>query len=294
MTAHEGSSTPTPVSVVIPAHNESATIARCLRAVSDGAAPGELEIVVVCNGCTDDTADIARATSPDATVLELAQASKSAALNAGDDVATRFPRVYLDADIELAVSAVRETAQALATPGVLCAAPTPSFELAGRGPLVRSYYEVWQRLPYLNDEMVGTGVYALSAAGRARFDRFPDITADDQFVLQRFDRTERRALRGSQFVVHTPTTLRGLLAIRRRAYRGADELQASGLATHPATPSGARRLLELARSPRNWPGVGVYAGISVWAKLAARFGRSGAWERDDSARRAPKAGEEFH
>ena len=33
--------------------------------------------------------------------LELEQASKPAALNVGDDVATLWPRLYLDADIQI-------------------------------------------------------------------------------------------------------------------------------------------------------------------------------------------------
>ena len=49
-----------PISVVIPAHDEEAVVGRCLAALLDGARPGELDVVVVCNGCTDATADIAR------------------------------------------------------------------------------------------------------------------------------------------------------------------------------------------------------------------------------------------
>ena len=66
----EGESTePWSVAVVIPAHDESATIARCLRAVM--AACGEVApraqtwIVVVADACTDDTAQIARCTLGD-------------------------------------------------------------------------------------------------------------------------------------------------------------------------------------------------------------------------------------
>src|SRR5262245_58336894 len=47
-------------SVVIPAHNEARVIERGLSSLLEGARPGELEIVVVCNGCTDDTAARAR------------------------------------------------------------------------------------------------------------------------------------------------------------------------------------------------------------------------------------------
>ena len=48
-------------SVIIPAHNEAASIGRNLRALREGTRGGDLDVVVVCNGCTDRTA---AATSP--------------------------------------------------------------------------------------------------------------------------------------------------------------------------------------------------------------------------------------
>jgi glycosyltransferase involved in cell wall biosynthesis len=47
------------ISIIIPAHNESSVIARTLKAMTDGAKPGELDVIVVCNGCSDDTAVVA-------------------------------------------------------------------------------------------------------------------------------------------------------------------------------------------------------------------------------------------
>ena len=49
------------VSVVIPAHNEEKYVRRCIRSVKKAAAVygGETEIIVVCNRCTDRTAELA-------------------------------------------------------------------------------------------------------------------------------------------------------------------------------------------------------------------------------------------
>ena len=49
------------ISILVPAHNEETVIDRCLRAILDGALPGELEVIVICNGCSDGTARRARA-----------------------------------------------------------------------------------------------------------------------------------------------------------------------------------------------------------------------------------------
>lgn len=49
------------ISVIIPAHNEEKYVARCIRSVKAAAKQygGEVEIIVVCNRCTDRTAEIA-------------------------------------------------------------------------------------------------------------------------------------------------------------------------------------------------------------------------------------------
>jgi glycosyltransferase involved in cell wall biosynthesis len=68
------------ISVVIPAHNESAVIGRLLRSLLHDAQPGEFDVVVVANGCTDDTADVAAGFGPDVTVVTTPVPSKFAAL----------------------------------------------------------------------------------------------------------------------------------------------------------------------------------------------------------------------
>ena len=269
------------MSVVIPAHNEAAVIARCLHALLDGVPTGELEVTVVCNGCADDTAAIARGFKG-VTVVELPMASKVKALREGDRHTTVFPRVYLDGDIELPPETWRELFQALRR--VPCAAPSPEFQVTGRSWAIRSFYSVWRELPYWRGNAVGSGVYGLSEQGRARFGEFPDLTADDQFVMQLFESHERETLRSRTFTIHTPRTLRGLVRMRTRVYRGNRELARSGLArTAPPTGGRSMTIARLARSPRRLPEVLCYLSINTVAKaLASRPSRG--WERDDSAR----------
>jgi len=49
------------ISVIIPAHNEEKFVARCIDSIktADSAFDGKTEIIVVCNRCTDKTAEIA-------------------------------------------------------------------------------------------------------------------------------------------------------------------------------------------------------------------------------------------
>src|SRR5690349_20226188 len=86
-------------SIVIPAHNEASVLGRLLATLPADVDGRRLEVIVACNGCTDNTAAIAREWG--ATVVDVTTASKIAALNAADEVAVTFPRLYVDADVVL-------------------------------------------------------------------------------------------------------------------------------------------------------------------------------------------------
>src|SRR3954454_12193945 len=121
------------ISVVIPAHNESAVIARTLRALTGqgGGLASALDIVVVANGCSDDTAQIARAFGAGVRVIETDIAGKPHALNLGDQASSAFPRIYADADVTIAPGALEALAARLTRGDVLAAAPRPKVDLAG-------------------------------------------------------------------------------------------------------------------------------------------------------------------
>jgi cellulose synthase/poly-beta-1,6-N-acetylglucosamine synthase-like glycosyltransferase len=98
-------------SVAVPAHNEEPVLERSLQRLLADAAPGELDVIVVANACTDATAEVARRAG--VRVLESPVPGKVAALLRGDAHSCVFPRVYLDADVELSVGSVRALIAAL-------------------------------------------------------------------------------------------------------------------------------------------------------------------------------------
>jgi glycosyltransferase involved in cell wall biosynthesis len=279
-------------SIIIPAHNESAVIGRCLTALTRDAVPGEFEIIVVCNGCVDRTADVARGFGPQVTVIETPVASKSNALNLGDQAAHRFPRFYVDADVVVTAGAIREVAEVLAGGRALAAAPRMEVDLADRRWAVRAFYRVWMRLPYCRKGMIGSGVYGLSDEGRKRFGEFPAITADDGFARLQFSDQERMTVESCRFTVTPPKTLSGLIAVKTRSHFGNLELKARypSLWSHEeADHEGA--LKSLAWRPLWWPALGVYAGVKWMSRLRAtwrfRYGDHRKWERDDTSRDVP-------
>lgn len=271
-------------SVVIPAHDEAAVIGRTLRFAAD-LEPGEAEIVVVANGCRDATAATAAA-APGVRVVSLAAASKPEALNAGDAAASSFPRIYLDADIDISAATLRRMSCRLSSeePRICC--PTVSFRTTGRPWPVRAYHRVYAQLPYVRGGLVG-GAYGVSASGRRRFGRFPAMTNDDTFVQRLFAPSERVVLAGDTFGVHAPRSLAALLAVRTRVAAGNAQLAATGSAHLSRTTSGTARALLglLRRRPGLAPAAAVYAGVTLAAELRARRRRvDSAWLRDDSTR----------
>ena len=148
--------------------------------------------MVVCNGCTDLTADVARGyAARGVRVMETPVASKTSALNLGDTEVIGFPRFYVDADVTLPLTSIRRIAARLEG-GALAASPVMTVDLRGAGAAVRAYYRIWMRLPYVREGMIGVGVYALSEEGRGRFGAFPDVIADDGYVRMLFARRRAR------------------------------------------------------------------------------------------------------
>lgn len=277
------------ISIVIPAHNEGAVVERCLRAMTAHASPGEFEVIVVCNGCSDDTAARARAFGADVRVLETDVASKSHALNLGDEAATGFPRFYVDADVILSSASIRRVAEVLEEGPVLAAAPRLEVDLRDRAWPMRAYHEIWMRLPYVQEKMLGSGVYALSRKGRERFTRFPDIIADDEFIRRRFAPSEKVSVSDASFTFIPPATLANLVHIEIRRRRGMEELEALQPEDRGEEYWTQRLALAgLLRDVRMWPAIAVY----VWVKIATRLsyawqrhrGHHTEWRRDESSR----------
>ncbi|MGQ9718185.1 MAG: glycosyltransferase [Anaerolineae bacterium] len=87
-------------SVIIPAYQAEATIGACVRALNEQTVPRDrYEIIVVDDGSTDRTAEVARAAGADR-VLTIPHSGPSAARNAGVEVAQGEIVLFTDADCE--------------------------------------------------------------------------------------------------------------------------------------------------------------------------------------------------
>ncbi len=247
------------------------------------------EVIVVCNGCTDRTAQVVTSRFETVICLETPVASKAHALNLGDARATRFPRIYQDADVMLNAEAVGLLATALHGGEFLAASPAMLMNCRHASWPVRSYYDIWQRLPYVREGMIGVGVYALSEQGRRRFDQFPNLIADDGYVRALFQPHERTVVPGCCSEVRAPKKLHGLIKIKTRSRKGRYQLAQAFPELMTNEPKAyAEALLPLVRSMRLWARLAVYLYVNLVTRMLA--GRKQAaidarnWERDETSR----------
>lgn len=280
------------ISVVIAAHNEEDVVSHCLDALLRSARSNELEVVVVCNGCTDRTADVVREYGNGVRLIETAQRSKTAALNLGDAAVSGFPRFYVDADVTFPLASVRRIAARLAEGDALAASPVMALDLRASSLPVRAYYRIWTRLPYVREGMIGVGVYALSAEGRRRFREFPHVIADDGYIRMLFSSGERVRVDEAPVRVYAPAALSDLVRIKTRSLLGRYELRQRfpGLVVRERTTKSYRNALwTILVRPWLWPAALFYATVLVETRRRARVQVASisnyVWERDQSSRR---------
>ncbi len=271
------------MTVLVPASNEAGYIGACLGSIlSSDPVADAVEIIVIANGCVDATAAIARSFEPAALargwrliVLDLAEGGKLRALNAGDQAAAGDIRVYVDADVIVSPRLLADLCRALDRDGAAYASGALVMARP-RGFVSRAYARFWARVPFMAESVPGCGVFAVNAAGRARWGEFPAIIADDAFVRLQFAPRERIGV-PAPYQWPIVEGFSRLVKVRRRQDAGVREIERlypELLANEDKPPFGPRRLLGLALSMP--VGFLVYAAVS----LAVRFGpASGEWSR---------------
>jgi glycosyltransferase involved in cell wall biosynthesis len=274
--------------VVIPAHNEERVIARTLLRLAVGVGPEDLDVVVVCNGCTDRTAEVVRSVAPRARVLEVPEPSKVEAFRVGNAALTIYPRVHLDADVAISGADVVNLVRPLQKGTVLATAPQRVLVKDRSSPLVRWFYDVWEQLPQVRAGLFGRGVIALSEEGQRRVDALPRLMSDDLGMSEVFAADERRVVLTAFAEVHAPGTLRDL--VRRRVRVATGNAQASRLGVRrPESSTTWATLARVAASrPVLAPRLPLFVLVGVVARLqsrrAVRAGDFTTWLRDESSR----------
>jgi cellulose synthase/poly-beta-1,6-N-acetylglucosamine synthase-like glycosyltransferase len=217
-----------PVSVVVPAYNEGRVIIGTVASLLRQRYAGPIEIVVVDDGSTDDTAAVARDAFGDeaqVVVLTKRNGGKASALNHGIERASHDVVVCLDADTVFATDAIANLVPPLADPAV--GAVAGNAKVGNRVNLVTR----WQALEYVTSQNFDRRAFALvngitvvpGAVGawrrslvRALGGFRGDTLAEDQDLTLRVRRAGYRIAYAADAVAYTeaPDTL-GALAKQR-------------------------------------------------------------------------------
>lgn len=273
------------ISVIVPAYNEDQFIGETLsHMLASDLTDAPVQFIVVANGCIDNTVQTARALAPRFTakgwqfeVLDLKEGSKTRALNAGDAAALYDIRIYVDADVHVSPGLIAGLAQALDQADPAYAGGRPKIRKASSF-VSRRYAEFWQRLPFMATGVPGCGVYAVNAAGRARWGNFPDIISDDTFVRYHFSSAEMHPVEAPY---NWPITegFSALVRVRRRQDQGLAELhsQFPDLAARrdQTAPDASGKLSMFLRDPI---GFVIYAAVALTVRTPLFRNRT-RWER---------------
>ncbi len=194
---------------------------------------GPMHVAVCVNGDTTGTAALVEMHRSLWTgcrslqVVEIPRASKPAALNTADRLLScENIRIYLDADTVLSPNAVKAFVRVLCCDEPRVVGPKKKLQL-GSSCLVGFFASALLQLPWIQGEINGSGVYAVNASGRKRWEEFPELTADDSFAVWQFAQHERVIVDDCSSEIRFPLDIWSLLRVQRRWIDGKRQLVTS-------------------------------------------------------------------
>ncbi len=271
------------LSIIIPANNEASHIGACLKAVLASEGPKVAQVVVVANGCDDDTVALAKGYEAAAadrgwtlTVLDLPAMGKMGALNAGDKVAHHPITAYLDADVIVDPPLLDQLADTLTCDPPRYASGNLRLARAGSW-ATRAYGRIYAQVPFVTHGVPGAGLFAVNAKGRARWQTFPGIISDDTFVRLNFTPKERFGV-AAGYEWPLVEGFGALVKVRRRQNAGVAEVAAK----YPELLKNDDKFAlstgqKLGIALRDPIGFAIYAGVALIVKLTPQ--KNTGWER---------------
>lgn len=260
-------------SIIVPICNESSRLPQSLPALLSSVGSDNAKIICVCNGCTDNSADIARQIGgPLFDVLEIPGRSKTQALNAGDESAANiFPRFYVDADVTLQPGDFATLASVLEQTEYDLVSPFHDFDFSGGSRAARAIGEIWLSLPHVK-QAAFQAVLGVSAKGRKAWGRFPELIADDMFIASHFPADRKKILTEVTLVTRPPESFLSWVRVRARWLRSDKEFRELGFVRVPP-PEQRAALLSALVHPRTFGPAVLFILARLFATVLNTFGK---------------------
>ena len=253
---------------------------------------GESCIAVVCNGPEQDP-DIVHAletlqrldSSRGGRHLELMfleSASKPNALNMGGEIVGDCDiTIYIDDDIRITSGHVGRLRERLLELGKRAALVAPRrIVTPGCDWKERLFGSCVLRPPWVCDAASIGGIFAVNRAGRSRWNVFPPIACDDEYVFSRFAHSERVLESGCVATHPFANTWRGIINQQARWRAASLELRTKKLiGPHPGSNRTRGMLVRTLLNPRMIAGMILVHSVRTSARVFGRTGLAGngAW-----------------
>ena len=273
------------LTVIIPAYNEEKCIERTLSELTSFSSL-EVEVIVLPNGCMDNTAEFVKAKFPSFKVVELDTGSKILAINKGLEIA-QFEHVLVqDADVIINTESVTSILKFIENEEYLFASPNTKIVQDG-SLLTNMYYSFLKLTPAYLVGMVNSGAYLISPQARCILGKFPQVIADDGYVKGTLGTANLTMIPSCYSVVMSPRTIWSLIKIKTRSKLGNMELKKKF--TSPTTGGNSfSSLFKIAIKEKALFQFLVYAMVisiaTFRAKLQIKKLKTIKWERDESTR----------
>ncbi len=276
--------------IIIPAFNEETLIAKTLTTLFNDNSLRDIEVLVICNGCNDQTyyqvnsfikenALSLENKNIDLLVLETSKASKTNALNIGINNSRGLIKVLIDADIQINGEDINILIDELQNKKLKAISPRVKFSFEKSNFIVRQYYRIASQSFY-NVNIRLSNVIALSDTGVKQIVPLPDVIADDEYIRRQFAQHEY-AVSSNCFLTFTcAKTLGSLIQVLTRVERGNIQLNSRYSSTTSMPKKGYGKL-----SVKSFPTFFlIKLLVKTRAKLQFLQGRINQWERDESNR----------
>lgn len=267
--------------IVVPVRNEVDSLPKTVPALLS-AVEGETPLILwVCNGCTDQSADMVRQLAGGVgEVLEIGSPGKTLALQAGDerlDAGHVFPRLYLDADTWLRPGDVARLLAPIREGVADLVAASHAFDYSRSSLLSAEMSRCWLALPFSREAAFLRAV-GVSRQGRSHWEKWPFVIADDMYMAGMVSRGRRAMVSGAVATTWAPSSFLAWVGMRARWLRGERQLAKQGMGG--TLPSGRQQrgyLLARLLVPRTSLGAIAFCCARLLASALSRLSSSVSW-----------------
>lgn len=276
--------------VIIPAYNEENVILKTLKPYEELASPN-LKVVVVCNGCTDNTYAEACKAGGGVEVYNREVGSKVLAINfaiaslekdVAFDVFVQDADVIIDKDSILSLISYSSSVSEFSFASI-----KPNLELQSASYFVHCYYKFLTQTPAYKKGMVSSGCYLVSSKKIYEIFPFPEVIADDGYVKAKLGPKNIQLIPDAIASVKVPKDIWSLIKIKTRSKLGNVQLKTVFSVDPVSGDNGFLNLLKEMIIRRDFLPFFIYSTVTLICIIRARimfYNSNFIWEKDESSR----------